>query len=536
MGDRFNGLVQSMSRTFRNTLLVILALAVVGVGAYAFFSRRQSASQAQVEILREATVVRDSITSTVNATGSIEPETLVTLTFGLSGTVTDVAVVRGQVVGTGDVLAQLDTSEPALAVQQAEDALRIQQLTLAQRVEGGPSPAQLASSEADIQAAEANVQVAEANLAGARAGVQQAQAQRAQLLEGATPGQIAAAESQVAAASQQQKQAQETYNKTIECVTFTVPGTNQEDKVCPGLGAPEEAARAALETATLNLQAAQAQLADLNNPTSPADIAVADAAVAAASAQVAAAEGNVAAAQAQLARAHATYDLLREAPSAEEQAILDAQVASARTNLEISQLRLRQAQLIAPIDGQVANVLIRQGEQAAPGAPAMTVLNEDAYHITVQVDEIDIDRVKVGQPALITLDALPDAPVEGTVSEIAPTSTSTSGVVTYLVTINIDDDDAGDLRPGMSASAAITVDKIDAVLVVPNWAVRLDRETGEAFVLVRQPDGTVAEGAVQTGLRNEQFSEVVSGLNEGDVVVLTNEREGLGGFLGGFGN
>jgi len=524
-----------MSRTFRNILLVVLALAVVGAGVFWFVNRRQAAAAAQVEILREATVARDTITSTVNATGAIEPETLVTLTFGLSGTVTDVAVTRGQVVAAGDVLAQLDTSEPALAVQQAEDALRIQELTLAQRVEGGPSPAQLASSAADIQAAEANVQVAQANLSGAQAGVQQAQAQRAQLLEGATPGQIAAAESQVAAAQQQQKQAEETHNKTLECVTFAVPGTNQQDEVCPGLGEPEEAARAALETATLNLQAAQAQLADLQNPASAANIAAADAAVAAAAAQVEAAEGNVAAAEAQLARARAANDLLREGPSAAEQAILDAQVASARTNLEIAQLRLKQAQLIAPIDGQVASVLIRAGEQAAPGAPAMTVLNENAYHITVQVDEIDIDRVEAGQPALITLDALPNEPVQGTVSEIAPTSTSTTGVVTYLVTINIDADAAGDLRPGMSASAAITVDEIAGVLVVPNWAVRLDRETGEAFVLVRQPDGTIAESAVETGLRNEQFSEVVSGLSEGDVVVLTNDREGLGGFLSDLG-
>ena len=522
-----------MSRTLRNILLVILLLALVGAGAYFLVRRQQTAAAAQTEILREATVVRDRIASTVNATGSIEPETLVTLTFGLGGTITDVAVARGQVVAAGDVLAQLDTSELALSVQQAEDALRIQELTQTQRVDGGPSAAQLASAEADIQAAEANVQVATANLSAARAGLQQAQAQRAQLLEGATPGQIAAAESQVASARQQQKQAEETHNKTIECVTFTVPGTNQEDEVCPGLGAPEEAARAALETATLNLRAAEAQLADLQNPAGQADIAAADAAVAGAAAQVEAAEGNVAAAEAQLARAQAAYDLMREAPSDEEQAILQAQVDSARTNLELAQLRLQQGQLIAPIAGRVASVLIREGEQAAPGAPAMTVLNENAYHITVQVDEIDIERVEVGQPALITLDALPDEPVQGTVSEIAPTSTSTGGVVTYLVTINIDEGAAQNLRPGMSASAAITVDEIDGVLIVPNWAVRLDRETGEAFVLIRQPDGTVTEGVVETGLRNEQFSEVVSGLSEGDVVVLTNEREGLNFFGGG---
>ena len=521
-----------MSRNLRNILIVILVVVLVGAGIYFLMQRRQTAANQQFEILREANVAIDRIASTVNATGAIEPESLVTLTFGLGGTIVDVAAVRGQAVAAGDILAQLDTAELALSVQQAGDALRIQELTMAQRVGAEPSAAQLASSQADIQAAEANVQVAQANLASAQAGLQQAQAQRAQLLAGPTSGQIAQAEAQVSAAQQQQKQAQEAYNRTIECVTFTVPGTNQEDQVCPGLGAPEEQARAALEAATLNLQAAQAALNDLNNPAGPADIQAADAAIAGAQAQVQAAEGNVAAAEAQLARARAAADLMQEKPSADEVAILEAQVASARTNQELAELRLRQGQIIAPIDGTVANVLIREGEQAAPGSPAISILNEEAYHITVSVDEIDIDRVEVGQPVAITLDALPNLPVEGVVSEIAPTSTSTSGVVTYLVTINIDESAAGNLRPGMSASAAITVDELDNVLTVPNWAVRLNRETGEAFVLIRRADGTIEEVVVETGLRNEQFSEVLSGLNEGDVVVLTNEREGLGGFFG----
>ncbi len=521
-----------MSRNLRNILIAVLVLVLVAAGIYFYNQRQQAAAGQQFEILREAAVTRDRIASTVNATGAIEPETLVTLTFGLGGTIIDVNAVRGQEVAAGDVLAQTDTAELLLAVQQAEDALRIQELTMAQRVNSELSPAQLASTEADIQAAEANVQVAQANLASAQAGLQQAQAQRAQLLAGASSGQIAQAEAQVSAAEQQLKQTQESYNQITACHTFTVPGTNQEEEVCPGLGAPEEQARAALEAATLNLEAAQAALADLNNPAGPADIQAADAGIAGAAAGVQAAEGNVAAAEAQLARARAAAALQTEKPSDDELAILEAQVSSARTNLELAQLRLRQAQIIAPISGTVASVLIREGEQAAPGSPAITVLNEDAYHITVSVDEIDIDQVQMGQPVVITLDALPDAPVQGVVSEIAPTSTSTSGVVTYLVTINIDETNTADLRPGMSASAAITVDELDNVLMVPNWAVRLNRETGEAFVLTRGPDGTVSEVVVQTGLRNESFSEVLSGLSEGDVVVLTNEREGIFNMFG----
>ncbi|MCZ2112997.1 MAG: efflux RND transporter periplasmic adaptor subunit [Anaerolineae bacterium] len=522
-----------MSRNLRNILITVLVLALVAAGIYFLIQRRQAAANQQFEVLREATVVRDRITSTVNATGSIEPETLVTLTFGLSGTIVDVGVVRGQIVAAGDVLAQLDTAELSLAVQQAEDTLRIQELTKEQRIKNEISPARQASSQADIQAAEANVQVAEANLASARANLASAQAKRAQLVAGASSGQIAQGEAQVAAAEQQLKQAQETYNRVTECHTFTNPATKQEEQVCPGLGAPEEQARAALEAATLNLQAAQAMLTDLKNPAGPADIQAADAGIAAASAGVQAAEGNVAAAQAQLARAKAAADLLVEKPTDDEIAILEAQVAGARTSRDLAKLRLRQAQIITPISGTVASVLIREGEQAMPSSPAITVLNEDAFHITVSVDEIDIDRVKAGQPVAITLDALPNLPVKGIVSDIAPTSSSATGVVTYLVTINIDETAAADLRPGMSASAAITVDELDGVLVVPNWAVRLNRSTGEAFVLIQRPTGAIEEVTVETGLRNESFSEILSGLNEGDVVVLTNEREGLSSFFPG---
>ncbi|MCA9929849.1 MAG: hypothetical protein KC419_15300, partial [Anaerolineales bacterium] len=83
--------------------------------------------------------------------------------------------------------------------------------------------------------------------------------------------------------------------------------------------------------------------------------------------------------------------------------------------------------------------------------------------------------------------------------------------------------------------ASIVVEEVDNVLIVPNWAIRLERETGNAYVNLMQNDGTVTEVAVETGLRNEQFSEVTAGVNPGDVVVITNEREVFSFFGGGEG-
>jgi HlyD family secretion protein len=496
----------------RRIIVIILVVILIGAGGYFLYQRQAANGQQAFEVLREATVERDRIQATVNATGSIEPESLVSLTFGAAGRVQEVKVVRGQQVEAGEVLATLNAEELGLLLQQAEEALRVQELTLEQRRNPQPGAATLAAAQADIDAAEGNLRAAEGNLAAAQSAVLQAQAQVAQLSAGAGPGEIATAEAQVVARQAEYDTIRTQYNTALAA----------------GLaGAPEEQLRAQREAAEAALDAAKAQLEALQAGARPADLQAANAGVAAARAQVQAAEGSVAVATANVARAEAAYARLTEAPSDAELAILEAQVASARTSVDLARLRVEQATIVAPMAGKVANILINVGEQSAPGAPAITLVNEDAFHIEVSVDEIDIDQLELGQDVEITLDALPDSIVHGTVADIAPTAAPGStgiGVVSYLVTINIEAGDV-DLRPGMTANASIVVEEIDDVVVIPNWAIRLDRETGEAFVNVLQDDGSVTETVVETGLRNDQVSQIVSGLEEGDVVVVTDERE-----------
>ena len=504
----------------RRILVVIGLILILAVAGYFIIRQQQIEAEQAIEVVRRAEIENGTIQATVNATGSIEPEALITLNFGLAGTIQQVNIIRGQFVQAGDVLATLNSEELALLVEQAENALMIQQLTLEQRQNATPSEATLATAQADIDAAAANVQVAEANVAQAEAGVLQAQAQRAQLLAGATSAEIAAAEAEIAARSAEVETIQDSYDRIIEV----------------GLGGTvEEQTRFQLFAAQEGLRAAQSRLAVLQAGPRSADIQAVDAAIAAAQASVLAAQGNVAAALANQARAEANYQRLLEPATSDEIAILQAQVANAQTSLELAQLRLEQSQIVAPMSGRVASVLINAGEQASPGAPAITLVNEGAFHITVNVDEIDIDQISLGQTVDITLDALPDAPVQGEISEIAPTSTSAAGgVVTYLVTINISEvDEAVQLRPGLSANASIVTQVVENVLIVPNWAIRLDRESGEAFVLRESNDGTIAEVTIETGIRNEQFSELIAGLNEGDSVVITSEREEFSLFGGG---
>jgi HlyD family secretion protein len=498
----------------KRTIILVSIVAVLLVGGFFLIRQRQAEAQQSVELLRDATVVRGPIEATVNATGSIEPEAMVSLTFGVAGTVREVNVVRGQVVSEGTVLASLGAEELALAVKQAEDSLRVQQLTLDQHVNSHPSPATLATAQADIEAAEANLAIAEANVVAAQASVVQAQARLAQVRAGPTGAEMAGAEADIAARSADLQTVEDQYDRIIQA----------------GIGGPaEEQTRSQVGVARQALAAAEARLATLQAGARPADVQVASAAIAVAEAQLLAADGQVAAARANVSRARAAYDRLLEGPTEAEIAILEAQVAGVETNLELARLRFEQSVIVAPTSGRVASVRVNPGEQTSPGTPAIVLVNEAAYHIEVNVDEIDVDRVALGQPVEITLDALPGMAVPGQVSDIAPTAAGAGGVVTYLVTINIDAPDIS-LRPGMSANASIVVERLDDVLMVPNWAIRLDRETGLAYVNRMNGDGTVEEVVVATGLRNEQFSQVVSGLAAGDRVVVTSERQGFSFF------
>jgi multidrug efflux pump subunit AcrA (membrane-fusion protein) len=134
----------------RKAIVIVLILVALGAAGAYVFAEQNAKDQATFEILRQAEVQRDTIQATVGATGSIEPEALVSLTFGTSGTVQQLSVVRGQQVEAGDVLATLNSSELALLLQQAQDSLRIQELTLAQRVNSEVSVARLAGAQADV--------------------------------------------------------------------------------------------------------------------------------------------------------------------------------------------------------------------------------------------------------------------------------------------------------------------------------------------------------------------------------------------------
>ncbi len=212
--------------------------------------------------------------------------------------------------------------------------------------------------------------------------------------------------------------------------------------------------------------------------------------------------------------------------NAQQQVITaENQIKLAEIAVKQAQRRLDQAMLKSPIDGRISALNIKAGESVAT-TPVVNVVDSSQYHIDITVDEIDIAKVKEAQEVLVTLDSLPGVEVNGQVNRISPTSKTVNGVVSYEVRVDVDSSNP-DLRSGMTANASIVLDKRDGVLLAPNWAVRRDRDTGKSFLTLQSGNET-REVEVTTGLRNDSFSEILSGANAGDVVVAPRTPNPLG--------
>lgn len=467
-------------------VLVIVAVSVAGVTVWGRSSTARSRPVA--ESVRQARVERGDLLVSVNATGRILPRTEADLSFDLPGKVTQVWVEPGAMVETGEGLVQLDDTQLAFQVREAEIALEAAQ-------------AQLDQLLADARPEE--VAAAEANLAASQAGVWDAAERRDLVSAGASEGEIAAAEAQLAAATARQKTAQIMYDMTIRCERVTLPD-GQEQEICPGLGAPEEQARYELHAANAELAAAQTQLDQLLAGPKQG--------------QVDSARANVSAAAAQRDALQAQLDLLLAGASEHQIAATQAQVDQARLALERARAELEKTRLAAPFAGTVTAVSVREQEMVAAGVPVVSLADVSEWQLKVKVDEIDVAQVREGQQATITVDALPGATISGTVKRIAPAaSRDSNGLVVYQLTITLAET-AAPLRAGMSATAAIAVERLEDVLLVPHWAIRMDRETGQTLVRVLRGE-TVEEVALEIGVRGVDVSQALSGLQEGDVVV-----------------
>ncbi len=200
--------------------------------------------------------------------------------------------------------------------------------------------------------------------------------------------------------------------------------------------------------------------------------------------------------------------------------VAQAQVGQANANVQLIQNQIADNMLKSPIKGIITKINYEIGEQVSAQKALLSVLTENSYQIEVDISETDITKLKTGDTADITLDALgPEVIFAGKVYFIEPAATVIQGVTYYKVKISFDPGEQSAVKPGMTASAVILTAKRENILIMPARAVI--EKNGASIVRILQADNTtVREEAVSVGLSGDNgMVEVISGVNEGDKVV-----------------
>ncbi|MBT0962074.1 efflux RND transporter periplasmic adaptor subunit [Denitromonas iodatirespirans] len=208
-----------------------------------------------------------------------------------------------------------------------------------------------------------------------------------------------------------------------------------------------------------------------------------------------------------------------------------ADVAAAQAQLDAARANTARTVLVAPFDGTVAKIVGELGEYSTPSPPgvptppAIDLIDERCLYVKAPMDEVDAPKIHAGQPVRITLDALPGQVFAGHVRRVAPYVFAVEKQA-RTVDVEVDFDhpeEARGLLVGYSADAEVILQVRDDVLRVPTAALR---SSGDVL-RYDAASGTLVAQPVKTGIANWEQTEITDGLEEGDRIVTSLEREGI---------
>ena len=474
---------------------LVTVLIVASVSAY-FVA---GAPKAPAATVRTTTVTRGVVLSSVQASGNVQAAQGYSVSFQTGGTVTDVDVKVGQSVTKGQTLAHVDPTIAAANLTSAQAGLAAAQAHLAQ-VEQVETPAQKAQAAASATSAQQQVASAQSSLNAAQT---TASIDATQLQQAVTATQTKLNDDQAAHASAGQISQDET--ALTQAQNAQTDGLNKDQQ---------------------SITQSQNQL------TSAQDSLNATNATNAASQQLL--PSDLTAAQASLAQSQAQY-------------------ASALQTMGWTTLQAPTAGVVTAISGVVGQTVSGGGVSATAGSTTagasssssgsgstassssssssgfLTITNLGALNVKAGFAETDATKLQVGQPAVVTFSALPNARAAGVVTEVDANSTLVSNVVTYYATVGITTVPAG-VKPGMTSSVTVTVNRREGVLTLPSAAVRGSGSAGTVTVENGKLQSTVTVGV---GVRGDTLTEITSGLTVGTVVVLPSSTvSGISSQLG----
>ena len=423
---------------------------------------------------QEVAVTRGDITVSINGSGFIEASNEAKLSFGTGGKIKELTVNEGDEVKKGQFLSRLDTSPLELALAQAQVAFTQTQLTR----QSNEYELKLIKDKKDpLDLALLNTQI---NLRSAK---------------------YARDKARDVFRWPEVEQSQADVDKARSFLQYALDGlagaaTDNEVQIWTSTVA----------RAQVNLDALEAKL--------KAQLVGYD------TEEVAIKEMQVAAAEMAQTQAQDGLNKLNDEIAVKELQLkfMADSVALAQKAVSEAQKQLNEATIVALFDGVVARVSAQEGDTISPVNNIIHIIDATSLELNLELDEIDIPQVRPGQEAVITFDALAGKDFAGKVSAIFPLPKVVGGIVLYDIKVSFDVPEDAGVKVGMSASADIIIEKRSGVLLVPNRAVTQDNE-GKATVKVKSGE-QVIERSVTIGIADDVNTEIVTGLTEGEIVIV----------------
>lgn len=460
----------------KKILIIVGVIVVLLVSAYLLLPRLLSQQGAQTDYQTEA-VKKGSLTAFVGTTGSVEASQSASLAWQTSGQVEQVLVEKGQVVEADEVLARLSPDSLSQNIIQAQAEL-VQAQTALDEVMNN-------------REARANARLA---LIEAQQALEDAEKEsQSKLYQRASQNTIDIAKAHLITAEEALDSAESQFSQ--------VNGLGDSSPVYAAALSNLARARQERDRAEYNLRYTQ-ELPD--------------------ALEVEKVYTKLELAQAKLLAARQEWERIKDGPDPNDITAAETRLASVQATLDL-------VRIAAPFTGTVTQVDSQVGDLVNAGSAAFRVDNLSRLLVKVQVSEVDINRVEVGQGVLLTFDAIMDKEYAGVVTDIASSGTSSGGAVNFTVTIEVANPDE-DIRPGMTAAANIAVSQLNDVLLVPSRAVRT--VAGRRVVYVLRNNFPMMEDVELGASSNAQVQITDGNLKEGDLVILNPPSTPLMGGMG----
>jgi len=504
--------------------LIFLAV-LIGIGTISFWLYVKYFQSSEQKILTFQ-VKQGDITESVKVRGKVTSKKEYDLGFAESGTLGKIFVVKSQLVKAGDPLVRLNLKEKESEAKSLEAVLSGKKASLAKLLAG--------YTKEDIAVSETKVKNAEVSLSDARKNLSDLLAEAYTISDNAVRNY---ADSMIDNARTNSpklafniydgnlKNSIESSRVSIESVLVDFERSINDLRETDDLSAISLVVADYLDSvrAFLNLLASGVNKADVSSSVTATDIDAWKLGISTARTNVNTAISNVTGAEEKWRGAKSSLELaqkellVRQADSrSEDVALAEADIAKAESDLDVVREKINRSTIYAPADGVIKKISLEAGEVEMAGETIVSLFTS-GNQIEADVSELDIVKITGGQPVSITLDAFPGQSLAGKVISVDPEELDIDGDTYYKVNFSIDSFVEG-IRPGMSSDIEVRIRTKTGVLTVSNLATY--KRDGKEYVKILQSAKT-EEVEIKTGISDNDYVEILSGLNVGDEVVIS---------------